>query len=70
MNKNLQNPTRKSVDELWISKPTDTQLKAWIDDAPLRLLPEFINSIPVDAKIPQLKKFRAYAELVLKTPKD
>jgi hypothetical protein len=67
MSENLKNPNRKSVDELWASKPTDEQLKKWIDDAPARLLPEFINGIPKDATIPQLKKFREYAELVLKT---
>jgi hypothetical protein len=61
------NPTRKSVDDLWVSKPTDAQLKAWIDEAPARLLPEFINSIPEKTSIPQHKKFRDYAELVLKT---
>lgn len=67
MSENLQNPKRKSVEDLWVGKPTDKELKAWIDDAPLRLLPEFINYIPANTTIPQHKKFRDYAELVLKT---
>jgi hypothetical protein len=67
MKNDLPNPNQNSVDELWASKPTDAKLKKWIDDAQTWMLPEFINSIPADTKFPQHKRFRDYAELVLKT---